>query len=358
MQSLSDALNRLQEDGSWFARAHEVKLLIVRTSGDTHGPALKLVPMLEFHHDNRSGWLLFEDAHTKADDGWYVRANRLAEHWGQRCKAFEKEGVVMAPVEAPLPPSRLGASGLRIFRDTSTRVLKELKDPLEGMVYVLAPAIIEDAGAFETDLTEVVGAPELARVRVIVIVDGATALPSKLLGALGKHAIVCDCTVDDAKKSADMRALLATGSTPTFGMAAPAGVTPPKRVDDPPPLPPEERDAAMKEAGIDPRMMTEAPKLRNCVLGASLAMEEGNGAEAVRQQRQARDIAAELDLKDVKVISQITLASYLSGLDQRPLAIKELQDASKFAEENELHEQQAEAELALGLVHALDGQTR
>lgn len=354
MQSVSDALNRLHEDGSWFARAHEVKLLVVRTTPDTHGAALKLLPMLEFHHDNRSGWVLFEDAHTKADDGWFVRSNRLVEHWGQRRDAFAKEGVQLG--EVGLPPA--GAKGPRVFRDTSTRVLKELRDPLTGLVYVLAPALVEDAADFETDLTEMVGAPEMARARFVVVIDDAVAPPQRLLDAVGQRAIVCDCRVDQADKSDDMRTLLATGDTPNFGMAGPKGVTPPKRVDDPPPLDEKERDKALEEAGINPKVLTESPKLRNCVLGAAIEMKEGNGAKAVELQRQARDIAAACDLKEVKVICQIALASYLSGLDRRELAIKELEDASKYSEENEMPQPQCEAELALGLLHALDGRQR
>ncbi len=69
MESISSPLNRLHEDGSWFARAHEVRLLVVRCSGDLRKPVLGLVPMFEFHADNRSPWMMSLDGHTGARVG-------------------------------------------------------------------------------------------------------------------------------------------------------------------------------------------------------------------------------------------------------------------------------------------------
>lgn len=351
MQSISDALNRLHDDGSWFCRAHDVKLLSIRVGGDTRGAALKLLPMLEFHHDNRSAWVLFEDAHTRADPGWLVRSNRLVEHWGRRREAFEKEGVVLRPID---PPS-VARSGPQVFRDTTAAVLRELRDPLEGLVFVLAPSLVESPSALGAELTELVGAPELARVRFVVVLDEGIAAPDQLVAALGQHALQCDCTVDGVAKDKDLATLLGTGDG-NFGMAGPRGVTPPPRVDDPPPIDPAVRDAALREAGIDPRVLTESPKLRDRVLEAAVAMKDGHGAEAVRLQREARDIAASIGLLDVQVICQIALASYLCGLDQRALAVTELIDAARVAEANERPQLRSEAELALGVVYALEGQ--
>ena len=78
MQSVSDQLNRLIEEGAWFARAHEVRLLVARLSGDLRKTALQLLLGLECHADNFSPWVLLEDGHTPADDGWQASASRLA----------------------------------------------------------------------------------------------------------------------------------------------------------------------------------------------------------------------------------------------------------------------------------------
>lgn len=354
MQSISDALGRMHEDASWFARAHEVKLLVLRTSSDVRGAVDKLLPQLEFHHDNLAAWLLFEDARGPDGDGWQARANRLVTHWDQRREAFAKEGVEIQAV--PMPPA--GNKGPRILRDTTAKVLRTLVKPLEGLVFILSPTVVDDDAAFENELTELVGAPELARVRWIVVLDPDLSPPNRLISALGEHAIVSNCIVEDDAKTEDMKALLASSGGAggkAFGMAAPKGVTPPPRVDDPPPLDEAERDKALVEAGIDPRYMEEAPKLRDCVLGAAVAMKDGKGPEAIEQQRQARDIAASLGLLDVQVICQITLASYLSGLDQRSAAIKELEAATEVAREGDLPQSEGQAQLALGLLHNLDG---
>src|SRR5438045_2304729 len=96
MQAISIALNQVFEAGSWFVRAHELRLWVVRVSGDLRKTALQVVTGIEFLPDNRSAWVAVPDSHTTADPGWQVRANRLIAHWSDRRKAFlEKEGIEM-----------------------------------------------------------------------------------------------------------------------------------------------------------------------------------------------------------------------------------------------------------------------
>ena len=81
MQSISTPLNAMHEDGAWFARAHELRLWLVRCDGNLRKPIVTLVPKLEFHADNFSAWPLLVDAHVAGGPdpgGWQVRANVLA----------------------------------------------------------------------------------------------------------------------------------------------------------------------------------------------------------------------------------------------------------------------------------------
>ncbi|KYG09062.1 hypothetical protein BE21_19915 [Sorangium cellulosum] len=373
MQAISDALNRLHEDAAWFARAHELKLLRVRCAGDLRATALKLLLGLEFHADNFSPWVVLEDAHSAAEGGWQVRATRVLANWELRRDAFAKEGVEM-PTATPalsLPDGALLASalhagiplrssgGLGPFAAALHGVLGALRPPLRGLVVVLAPTVIESMAAFEAELTALVQAPTLADCRWVLVHDTTADGPAKLLQALGARALICNCVIDPAQQDRDLDTLLAGGDGPQAaraGMAGPRGVVPPKRVDGPPELPREARDAALRLAGIDPAYLDEAPRLRSLVLGAAVAIKRGKGPEAVRLQREARDLCERLSLHAMKVICQVALASYLSGLGERGRAIAELRDATAYAQRWGLGQQESQARLALGLLLALGGQ--
>ncbi len=356
MQSISDALARFHGDTSWFARAKEVRVLFLRCGGDLRGSVLELLPKYEFHHDNRSAWVVLPDAHTRDDDGWRTRANRLVEHWELRRAAFAeaKESVELSPVTVPEPVSGGGPRDFEMFAGTLAQMLASLRAPLQGMVVVLAPTIVDDDDALEQRLVELLTNDQLRQARWVVVLGEQRSPSTTLLRALGSGALVTECIVDQSQQERDLEDLLASGRGPSFGVAAPRGVIPPSRVDDPPPLTAEQRDAGLRDAGVDPRLITDGPGLRENVLAAALAMKRGRGPEAVKLQREAVEIAASLDLAPVEILCRITLSSYLSGLEQRDLAIQELEDASLRATEAELLVPLSQAQLALGLLHALD----
>ena len=107
MQSIASALEQLHEDASWFARAHEVRLLVVRTSGDLRATVVSLLPKYEFHHDNRSPWVVLEDGRIAFDDGWIARATRLAAHWHDRRHLSKREGLELGEVALTIIPEGL-----------------------------------------------------------------------------------------------------------------------------------------------------------------------------------------------------------------------------------------------------------
>jgi tetratricopeptide (TPR) repeat protein len=350
VQSISTPLNSLHEDGSWFARAHELRLWLVRCDANVRKPAITLVPKLEFHADNHSAWPVLIDAHTLADDGWQVRANALAVDWARRVEAFAKEGVVQKPVVASI-----GSTGFAGFRATLAAVLAAMAEPLKGLVVVLAPTIVEQAELFEAGLLQLIADPGLQRARWVVVVDVDVPLTRALVDALADdRRLIGEYRVDDAEQKRDLAAMLQPADPARFGTAFPVGVEPPRRIDAPPPLPPAQKEAALRAAGIDPAMLTAAPQIRASLLGAALAMKDGKPREAIGQQRAARDLCGAVGLVEMQVITRVGLASYLSGLDQRDEAKRELVEATKQARANGLLRAESQAHLALGLLHGLD----
>lgn len=352
MQSISTPLNAMHEDGAWFARAHELRLWLVRCDGNLRKPIVTLVPKLEFHADNFSAWPLLVDAHVAggADPGgWQVRANVLAADWARRVEAFAKDGVVqgsVAPVSA--------ANGFAAFRATLGAIMAALAPPLRGLVVVLAPTLVEQPQQLEAALAQLIADPSLARVRWVLVLDVDVAVPAQLVASLGELALVGEYRVDDAEQARDLAAMLKPSDPARFGTAFPPGVTPPRRVDDPPPLPLEQRNAALAAAGISPALLDVAPHIRSKVLGAALAMKQGQGQVALAQQREARDLCAAAGLTELTAITTIALASYMSGLGQRGAAKQEVGQAITLARANAQPRVESQGHLALGLLHGLD----
>jgi tetratricopeptide (TPR) repeat protein len=355
MQAISDAMGRLFEDGSWFVRARELSLLVVRASQDLRKTTLQMLAGLEFHHDNRSAWVILEDAHTHADASWQVRANRLLANWEARREAFRKNEGIEMPAAQPAPRRSSSAQRSRptlSFQEAGAAVLRALQAPLEGLVLVMAPAMVEELDAFGAEFEALIADPALRQCRWVWLLDETAPWPS-LLKRLGTRAIQCDCVPDPEKQKGDL-ATLVSSPPASFGCAAPRGVTLPKRVDAPPPLDTKQRDAMLRQAGIEPEYLEKTPHLRPLVLGAALAMKDKDGVRAVRLQREACQLAMSLKLLDVTVICQVALASYLSGLGQREAALSELRAAVKLAQGHGLGLQEAQARLAMALLLALD----
>lgn len=364
MQAISNAMNSLFEDGSWFVRAKELRLLVVRTSGDLRKPALAVLAGQEFHHDNRSAWVVLEDAYGRMESGWQVRAQRLLAHWEHRRAAFLKnEGINMPEAQVSPPAASVGllaslgvgrrAVPLLPFREALSAVAAALRPPLEGLVIVLAPTIVEDVVALSGDLEALIEDQAVGRCRWVWVLDTTAPWP-KLLDRLGQErALRCECVPDPVQHDKDLRALV-NGPPASFGRAAPRGIEPPKRINEPPPLNPAVREQMLQQAGLSPEYLDKVPEMQRVLLGAALAMKDGKGADAIRMQREARALAASLGLVEVTIICQVSLASYLSGLDRRDLALAELHGAVKLAARYELGLQEAQARLALGLLLSLE----
>jgi tetratricopeptide (TPR) repeat protein len=168
---------------------------------------------------------------------------------------------------------------------------------------------------------------------------------------MGPHVIVSACIIDPVQQQKDFAALTAA---PRLGRAGPRGVEPPPRVDAPPQLAPEVRDAALRAAGINPAYLEQAPVLARLLFGAAISMKEGRRKDAIVAQRQACDLAASLAMHELHVFCRIALASYMSGLDMRDAAVVELRSAVEHAARHQLGLVEAQARLALGLLFAVD----
>lgn len=357
MQAISSALSQVYQDGAWFVRAREIRLWVVRVSSDIRKATLQVVNGLEFLPDNRSAWVVLPDAHNTKDPGWQVRANRLIAHWAERRKAFLENEAIEMP-EAQI--KQLGGMDRPRFRqswpvspmrDTCAALITALRPPLDGFVIVLAPASVSDLKTMSSEIAVLVNDPALTACRWVWILDADNPWP-EILGGFGDYSLRSECIPNPDQQKKDFAAMLAAPPL-MIGRAGPRGVTAPRRINEPPPMPPEERAAALRESGINPEYCEKAPELQRLILGAAVAMKNGECAEAVSLQRTAGDLAFSLDLFDMAVLCRVALSSYLTAAGRREEALMVLQSASELAHEHGFALQEAQAHLGIGLLLAL-----
>ena len=290
LQGISDALDHLHNDATWFARARKTRLMTVSCSGDLRKAALQLLKGMVFHADNFSPWLFLEDAHLSDDAGWTNRAVRLVSQWNLSRKAFAEHGTdlgelhppsmpenpaprsprgLLSPTRKLLPSHSCGRppAELVIFARTVSEALLALRPPLEGLVVVLAPTVVQHPVSLESSLELLLGRRELTECRFVLVLDVDVEPPSRLVQALGDRALTCDCVLDAERFDNDLAAFIGSGQN---SGATPRGVMPPPRIDDSPQIPREQRDKLLRDAGIEPALLDEAPKLSSLVLGAAL----------------------------------------------------------------------------------------
>jgi hypothetical protein len=361
MESELGPLKHLAEEAAWFARDRDLRVLQVRTTVDLREPVLAVVMGQEFHADNRSPFVRLDDAFTTAAPAWRARARRLCDQHERRREDMAAEGASL-PALRPLTAAR---DELASFAAQLREVADARCAPLEGLVVVLAPTRLDDPVAFEGAVRALVAAPTLNDVRwVLVLVEGpgVSRLLQELLQELGGKALTVDCRPDPAAQTRELDQMLAAAaSAPAdavgpakIGAAWPPGVSPPPRLNRPPPSPAQVREV-LAAAGLPPSLADgTGDELRRLVLGGAVALRQGRGPEAVRLQREARDLCQRHGMVKESLIMELALGTYLVQLGQRALAITTLRAVVARAEEARHPQEGVQAHLALGMLYTLE----
>lgn len=88
MEAISRPLRRVQEEGAWFARATEVRLLWVCANTSGRSSVLSLLERLEYHADNQSAFILLDDPWSGPDAGARARALRFSERFATKAEGL------------------------------------------------------------------------------------------------------------------------------------------------------------------------------------------------------------------------------------------------------------------------------
>lgn len=354
MESFARPIRQYLDDLSWFVRAREIRVLHVRTSADMRATALRLAAAQELHPENPSPWVVLEDPFTADSDGWPARAERLRIQHEERRKRMAEEGEELPD----LPPRPAATDPLADFGVQLAQLLAAKATWHDGIVIVLSPTRIEDARAACDAVRALLTTKRLHTVRWVLIDSDAGALEPVAAHA-GNLAMRSALLIDDAEAQRDLAHLLdaaerapADISGPArVGAAWPPGVSPPERRNRPS-ADPEAIDAILHKEGIDlPLAGARGGELSRAVLRGAQALRGGQALKAVLHQAKARDLCIEAGLSREATLMELVLGAYLVAAADPGLAAQTYQIASNRAEQANLPNLGAEAQIALGALH-------
>jgi tetratricopeptide (TPR) repeat protein len=358
VEAISRALRRLQEEGAWFARAKEVRLLwlVADTAGRTS--VLGLVERLEHHADNRSPFVVLDDPWSGPDRGATARSERFAERFAAKADSLRQAGIEVGAFAAAGAHAGLEGLGARLALAAAA-----LHPPLAGLVVVLAPPRIDAPEAFLADVHALVTARGLEAVRWIVVEADSEHL-APLAAELGDElALSVNARFDEATQQRDLAAIAGPPPLPGAPLVAPfpwgpwssggamPGVAPPRRNDDGA----APSDEQLRANGLEPRYVKGgAQRLKQLMLGAALALRQQRSSDAIELQTRAADLCDELGLHEPHATQRLVLAGYLLAASERAAARAQYERVAALARQEKLAAREVQAELGLGMLDAIE----
>ena len=293
MTAHAAAIEALAERVRTFVRDRRLRLLHVVASTELRKGAVATVMAAEHAPENPSSFVAFDAPHGEDSPGWAARLQAARAQHEARAEGAD-------PPIRPLPPPPPG-DDLRVAFAQQLWQLLECRPPgSEGLVVVLAPRSVEAPKRWAEAVGLLVGGHRLRDVRWIVIdVEGSTVSP--VVAGLGARAVQHDARLPEGAASAGLADLIAGD----LG-ARPKGVTPPPR--------PDVVDGPLDADGQ--RRVAIGRK----VLSAALAMGEGKPTEAVREQRDARDLCAAAGWETDALSMDLVLGGQLMAAGQGKVA--------------------------------------
>jgi len=328
MSAHASTIEPLVEELAMFVGDRGCKLLSVRVGIELRRAAVDLVLAHEHRPDNCSPFVVLEHDHTARAPGWLARADHARAQHEQR-----REGA-----EPPIPelPSAPGASDERVgFALQLHQLLAAAPAHTEGLVVVLAPAVLEAPERWREAVEMFVAGRELADVRWIVV-EAETRTLDELAVSLAGAARRVDVRVSSDAAIAELEQLSSGSTTP-----GPKGITPPSRKD---------------VAGPSDAAGEQRAQLGGLVLCAALAASRSRSVEAIAAQRRARDVCESAGWFDEAIAMELVLGGYLVGAGAVRDAESSFLRAIEGARKHERPDKIATAGFGLGAARTIRGE--
>ena len=333
MQALRTPLERLVRELRWFGTATEVRALHVHTTATQRLSVLEHVAAEEHVPGNRSPFLVLEAPLTKPDGGFRARAEELVvEH------ASVREVAARAPTPVALPALTLDEreNPFLTFVATLAALVEGLREPLEGVVLVLAPTAVE--ADVTRELCELIAQPSLTRVRWVFVDTTPNASLKAITTPFGELALAVDARVDPDEARAEMAARIAqmksapegASTAQLVGGAGPRIAPPPRRNAASPQShaasgASNAASSALAEVGLAALKRPETLReLQIALLEAATATSRGDLEVAIAAHGRAVSVAAEHGLVRERLLLELLRAGLLAQGAAFERAIEEL----------------------------------
>lgn len=331
MQAYSQPLTKLHVEASRFVRDRSLRLLHVITSAELHDAAVEILAAQEYRANNRSPFVILQEPHKRSDPGWDRRTLTARRQHEQRRTQMAEHGEALG--ELPPAPAVKGLVGLG---EQLGQLMLVRPAGTEGLVVLLAPSYVETPERWQQALGVLLSTKALTRAR-FVIVDRERSSLGGLVAQHERHGRSVTCRVEGESPKAVLAAALDEHILSFDGSvgARPRGVTPPRRIHDPPAKAP------------DPEAVRQLAVSRSVLL-ASVAVEEGRMPDAIAHQRRACDDSMQAGRIEQAVMMELVLGGYFLTAGAVPQAEETYARASTVAEAAALPDKAAMARLALG----------
>ena len=315
MEAYRKPLDRLRESLRWFIAAPELLLMHIYSGPELRQSALQRIVESQSQPENRSAIFVFTTP-AEADEGeWLERGEELLASF-QVLREAAAEGKPPRALSEPRTPF---APGLQGFVAALRATADAIAPACQGVIAVLAPEGITDAARWSTQLRQLMSDRSLLlKVRFILLeLDPAPGLA--LATELADLAERVDIRLDPADSRKFLGRMLNgmktapadADSIRIAGMAGPREAPPPRagKAAPSPELAAQELQALGLNGSLARAEVVKA--LRVETMSASLALQEGRPADAVRHQTEARDVAERAGLKREATLFNLMLGGYL-----------------------------------------------
>jgi tetratricopeptide (TPR) repeat protein len=349
MDPISAAIKQFQLDFHEFMSDSNAILLRVVTEPKDIGTLSKALRAEEWNPGNKSPFLIFETAFTRADETFDAMNMVIRGHYSVLKKSLDEDGY-------PLPdftlPANRSQRPLELFASHVVAFHQGTKTILAPPLFCWLPTNVEQEIEWSEAIFNLVKFLKPCGTRFVFADINTRKQLVQALKPFQEQVSTVKFEIDDTAVMNYFQKLLmsppsagrAKGTMP--GAAAP-DVIPPKR-----PGPPEPTDAEIKaviaQAGLPPVLtQTEAEKLRQFVLEAAKVSAEGDREGTIASQRAARDLCATSGAKLEQALMSLVLANYFLQFNLKKEAEAEYRYAESIAMEIIAYPQVAQIRMAL-----------
>lgn len=352
MDPITDSLNRFHDQVRAFRLNEEKKILCIVTPSEHSGMLSKVIRAEEWQSDNRSPFLICNQAYHKDSNDVAEQISRyIREHYALIRNDFEKEDITLPPLRAhstnPDRPFDIVAEHIAAFNGC-------LKEHLAPSFFCWLPTMVKSFRHWQEELVWFIDFLLEEQSRIIISADKEKHF-SRIVDDHEQDIEVICFNYNQQEANGYFQKLFGPPArghqqgTPS-GAAAPDVQPPPRKA---PPVPMNDTTRAAIDALNPPPSMTpkQGEILRANVISAAWAVGRKDKDGAIAMQTAACKVCEEAGVILEHALMRLTLANYYLQFKDLDNAFAHYQKAEALAQEVTAYNQIAQIRMAMAFVY-------